>query len=491
MTDGATEAEQDPGDSDTVDDAVASAVAVDDAVGPPLLEARNVVKEFPVRAGIFSRRVGTVYAVSDVSLTLRAGETLGIVGESGCGKSTLGRLLLDLITPTSGEVRLGGETLHEVASRSKREVRKRMQIVFQDPYASLNPRMTVGEIVSEPLLIHGGRSRKSTMDEVGDLLASVGLSPEHRSRYPHEFSGGQRQRVGIARALAVDPELIVLDEPVSALDVSIQAGVVNLLMDLQAERNLAYLFIAHDLSVVRHISTRVGVMYLGKLVEIGDRDDIYNRSGHPYTRALLSAVPVPSPRIEKDRQRIVLEGEVPSPIDPPSGCRFRTRCWKAAEKCAVEEPETRRPGRRTPRRLPLPRSGLSARAGGAGTIRLMLGDVTRPRRGAADIRPAVAGSAIEVGDGIWSSEGLANSYLVVTHVGRVVVNAGSPDEGAVHRRRFDEVSDAPIRLLLPVSGDVAHVGGAAAFADADSTVAPRILGVGRPSLRATDHPHRG
>jgi peptide/nickel transport system ATP-binding protein/oligopeptide transport system ATP-binding protein len=303
-----------------------------------LLEAVHLVKEFPVRSGFFSRRVGSVHAVSDVSLSLRSGETLGIVGESGCGKSTLGRLLLDLITPTSGEVLLGGETLKQVASRSKREVRKRMQIVFQDPYASLNPRMTVGEILAEPLMVHEGRSRKTTVDEVGDLLTSVGLSPEHRSRYPHEFSGGQRQRVGIARALAVDPELIVLDEPVSALDVSIQAGVVNLLMDLQAARNLAYVFIAHDLSVVRHISTRVGVMYLGKMVEIGDRDEIYDRSGHPYTRALLSAVPVPSPRIEKERRRIVLEGDVPSPIDPPSGCRFRTRCWKATERCAEEEP---------------------------------------------------------------------------------------------------------------------------------------------------------
>ncbi|MEU1893147.1 ABC transporter ATP-binding protein [Streptomyces pristinaespiralis] len=305
-----------------------------------ILEVRDLVKHYPLTRGIlFKKHVGAVKAVDGVDLDLFAGETLGIVGESGCGKSTLAKMLVHLERPTAGAIRYKGEDITKLSGRALKAVRRNIQMVFQDPYTSLNPRMTVGDIIGEPYEIHPEVAPKgSRRQKVQELLDVVGLNPEYINRYPHQFSGGQRQRIGIARGLALRPEVIVADEPVSALDVSVQAQVINLLDTLQSEFSLSYVFIAHDLSIVRHISDRVGVMYLGRIVEIGRDAEIYDHPTHPYTQALLSAVPVPDPRAREHRERIILTGDVPSPTNIPSGCRFRTRCWKAQERCAREVP---------------------------------------------------------------------------------------------------------------------------------------------------------
>ena len=308
--------------------------------GDVILSAHDLKKHYPIKAGVIKHTVGHVRAVDGVSFDLHAGETLGVVGESGCGKSTLGRMLMRLEEPTAGRLEFNGTDMYSLKGAAMRKVRRDIQIVFQDPYTSLNPRKTVGDIVGEPFEVHpdavGKKGRRTRVQELLDL---VGLNPEHINRYPHQFSGGQRQRIGIARGIALNPKVLICDEPVSALDVSVQAQVVNLLEDLQDELGLAYVFIAHDLSVVRHISDRVAVMYLGRIVEIGDEKQIYERPTHPYTQALLSAVPVPDPSQRGKKQRIVLQGDVPSPANPPSGCTFHTRCWKAEPKCSVDVPE--------------------------------------------------------------------------------------------------------------------------------------------------------
>ncbi len=305
----------------------------------PILEVRGLKTYFPVTAGVLQRTVAHVRAVDGVDLTIKTGETLGLVGESGCGKSTLGRTILRLIEPTEGQIIFKGQDLSKLSGSEMRKQRREMAMIFQDPFASLDPRQTLGDIIGEPLDIHNlAASKKQRQERIYELLRVVGLNPNFANRYPHEFSGGQRQRIGIARALAVDPSFIVCDEPISALDVSIQAQIINLLERLQEQFHLTYLFIAHDLSVVKHISDRIAVMYLGKVVEVAGAKELYREPKHPYTGSLLSAIPIPDPKIERGRQRIILKGDVPSPVNPPTGCRFRTRCFNARQKCAEEVP---------------------------------------------------------------------------------------------------------------------------------------------------------
>jgi oligopeptide transport system ATP-binding protein len=305
-----------------------------------LIRVRNLKMHFPITRGLlFQRKVGAIKAVDGISFDIKRGETLGLVGESGCGKSTTGRAILQLYRPTSGDVFFEGDNLTKLSGERLRRMRRRMQMIFQDPYASLNPRMTVGDIIGEPLVVHNISSGQGRRERVQELLRIVGLNPYFVNRYPHEFSGGQRQRIGVARALAVQPDFIVCDEPISALDVSIQAQIINLLEELQSQFNLTYLFIAHDLSVVRHISDRIAVMYLGKIVELTGRKELYDRPLHPYTQALLSAVPIPDPVVEEKRRRVILEGDVPSPANPPLGCHFCTRCPVVMDICKEQEPE--------------------------------------------------------------------------------------------------------------------------------------------------------
>lgn len=305
-----------------------------------LLEVKNLKKYFSLRSGfLFQKSAGSVKAVDDISFYIKRGETFGLVGETGCGKTTVARVILRLVPQTSGEAIYNGVNLFKLNSREMFKIRREIQVIFQDPYASLSPRMTVGDIVNEPFEIHKIGDKRKRIKKVKELLQVVGLNPEHIHRYPHEFSGGQRQRVGVARALALTPQLLLCDEPVSALDVSVQAQILNLLTELQKEFNLTYLFIAHDLSVVKHVSDRIGVMYLGKLVEVAKSEDLYKTPLHPYTMGLLSAIPIPDPELERKRKRIVLEGDVPSPINPPSGCSFHTRCPNAQDICSMEEPE--------------------------------------------------------------------------------------------------------------------------------------------------------
>jgi oligopeptide transport system ATP-binding protein len=316
------------------------------AEGGNLVDVENLKVYFPIRAGLVQRTIGSVKAVDDISFEVRRGETLGLVGESGCGKSTTGRAVIRLREPTAGRIYFDGTDLAKIDKNKLRRMRRRMQIIFQDPYSSLDPRMTVGSIISEPIETHGLKKGRAKRERVAELLEMVGLDPRYVNRYPHEFSGGQRQRIGVARALAVEPEFIVCDEPISALDVSIQAQVLNLLTELKNRLNLTYLFIAHDLSVVKHVSDRVAVMYLGKIVELAPPDALYTSPAHPYTRALLSAVPVPDPVAERKRRRVILRGDVPSPVNPPSGCRFHTRCWLyerlgKPENCRTDDPPLR------------------------------------------------------------------------------------------------------------------------------------------------------